>query len=96
MEATLKANDRIDTWETAVLYHLVHAVALLGIANLSRIPRIAAWSFVAGILIFSGTLYILSLTNFRWLGAITPIGGLAFLIGWLSLAISAGKRQEKS
>jgi uncharacterized membrane protein YgdD (TMEM256/DUF423 family) len=78
----LQTHDRVGTWETAVLYHLAHAVVLLIVA-LAR-PQ-AVWAFrcfAAGILVFSGTLYLLCLTQWNWLGAITPIGGLLLLAGW--------------
>ena len=73
-------------WETAARYHLVHAVALLGVAAHPAKPRAAGWLFVAGIAIFSGSLYTMGLTGIRWLGAITPIGGLCFIAGWIALA----------
>jgi uncharacterized membrane protein YgdD (TMEM256/DUF423 family) len=74
-------------WQTAVFYHFVHAVMLFVLA--SRAPvAIGPWvSFLAGIVIFSGSLYLLALTNQRWLGAITPIGGVCFIIGWIWLAL---------
>lgn len=86
--------DLAGTFETAVRYHLIHALALLVVAwAAGRWPGgLAAWSgylFTAGILLFSGSLYALSLTGIRWLGAITPLGGLAFLGGWLLLLITA-------
>jgi len=82
----------LDIFETAVRYQLVHAVALVAVALLAdRIPGAASswagWFFTSGILIFSGTLYVLVLTGPRWLGAITPIGGVALLLGWLALAL---------
>ena len=80
----LSANQTLSIWQTAVLYHLVHAVAALWAAG--RNPTIV-WIWALGILIFSGSLYILAVTNIRWLGAITPIGGLLFLAGWLLVAI---------
>ena len=78
-------------FETAARYQLIHAVALLGVAwATSRWPGAAAsaagWLFVAGTLVFSGSLYLLVLTGARWMGAITPLGGLALLAGWLALA----------
>ena len=89
----LEKNGRLATWETAVLYHLTHSVVMLVIATL-RPPRIAAWwLMLAGAIIFSGTLYILALTNVKWLGAITPVGGVCLLAGWLALAF--GKADEK-
>ena len=95
----LEANGRTDVWKTAVLYHLVHAVAMLALSFTAggrsedeaaprwRAGRGAWWMFLAGVLIFSGSLYTLALTNIGWLGAITPIGGVALLGGWLTLAL---------
>jgi uncharacterized membrane protein YgdD (TMEM256/DUF423 family) len=81
-------------WQTAVTYQMAHGLGLLAIAALA--PRFnspllasAGWLMFAGIVIFSGSLYVLSLTNVRWLGAITPIGGLGFLAGWLLVALVA-------
>jgi uncharacterized membrane protein YgdD (TMEM256/DUF423 family) len=88
----LVRNERLGNWETAVQYHLVHAVVLLAISRSSAVPRVAWWLFVVGILVFSGTLYVLALTNMRWLGAITPLGGVALLAGWLSLALQKSSR----
>ncbi|MEO6742013.1 MAG: DUF423 domain-containing protein [Chthoniobacteraceae bacterium] len=82
----LEKNGRLATWETAVLYHLTHAVVLLLIATLRPLRTAAWWLMLAGVLIFSGTLYVLALTNVKWLGAITPIGGVCLLAGWLALA----------
>ena len=86
--------DLLSTYEVGVRYHFYHALALLGVvAVISRWPESSAalwagWLFVIGILIFSGSLYILAFTGIRWLGAITPLGGLAFLAGWLCLALA--------
>jgi len=82
---------RIDTFETGVTYHMYHALAILVVAWASSqfaAPAVsyAGYCFVAGILIFSGSLYLLVLTDTSWLGAITPIGGVAFIAGWLLLA----------
>ena len=83
------------TYQTAVLYHLVHGLALLAVGWLAtlkpREPMIdkAGWAFVIGILLFSGSLYLLSLTGIKKVGMITPLGGLAFLIGWFCLALAA-------
>ena len=84
------------TFETGVRYHMYHALALLAVGwAATRWPGAAVnasgWLFVAGIVLFSGSLYALSLTGVRWLGAITPFGGLAFLAGWLCLAWAAWK-----
>jgi len=87
----LVRNERLGNWETAVHYHLVHAVVMLVIARGATFPRVAWWLFAAGIVIFSGTLYALALTNVRWLGAITPVGGLALLGGWLALVFEKSR-----
>jgi uncharacterized membrane protein YgdD (TMEM256/DUF423 family) len=76
-----------DIWQTAVFYQLVHAVALLILAATDRASRLLAVLWIGGIAIFSGTLYILALSDAKWLGAITPIGGAMLLAGWLLLAI---------
>ncbi|MGY4660745.1 Uncharacterized membrane protein YgdD, TMEM256/DUF423 family [Pseudomonas sp. NFPP07] len=81
-------------FHTGVTYQLVHALALLGVALLAtQIPgRLMTWagaSFAIGILLFSGSLYLLTLTGFSKLGIVTPFGGLAFLVGWLCLGLAA-------
>ena len=86
--------EMLAVFETGVRYHMYHALAMLATAALmsrvdGRATLIAGWSFFTGILIFSGSLYALALTGVTTLGAITPIGGLAFLIGWLALVIAA-------
>lgn len=87
-------SDLEGTFHTAVQYHLYHALALLGVAWVAeRYPgRPARWSgylFAIGIILFSGSLYVLSLTNLRIMGAVAPLGGLAFLGGWLCLGLAA-------
>ena len=87
--------EMLTVWNTAVQYHLIHALGLLLIGILSQLmpaaPLIknAGWSILLGILLFSGSLYALVLTGNKSLGIITPLGGVAFLIGWLLLAIAA-------
>jgi uncharacterized membrane protein YgdD (TMEM256/DUF423 family) len=81
-------------FDTGARYQMIHALALLAVAwAISRWPGRAAvasgWCFVAGTLIFSGSLYLLALTGVRGLGAITPVGGVLFLLGWLLLALAA-------
>jgi uncharacterized membrane protein YgdD (TMEM256/DUF423 family) len=76
-----------DVWEKAVFYHLVHAVVLLLLAGRPTFPRLAWMLFLVGIVLFSGSLYLLAYTGVRWLGAITPLGGLSLLAGWAVLAI---------
>jgi uncharacterized membrane protein YgdD (TMEM256/DUF423 family) len=86
--------DMLAVFETGVRYHLYHALALLVTAvimtRFSGVWVVAAgWFFIAGIVLFSGSLYLLAFTGVRIFGAITPIGGVAFLLGWASLAIAA-------
>ncbi len=69
-------------WEKAVLYHFIHAIMLFLLADRKPFSAVAWWSFLAGILFFSGSLYLLAVTNLKWLGAITPVGGILFLLGW--------------
>ncbi len=81
-------------FHTGVLYQLIHALALLGVAVLAaqlpgRLMSMAGWSFALGIVLFSGSLYLLTLTGISKLGIITPFGGLAFLIGWALLGLTA-------
>jgi uncharacterized membrane protein YgdD (TMEM256/DUF423 family) len=86
LKGTLEANQTTEVWKTAVLYHFIHALALLLLAALPALSRAAASLFVAGIVLFSGSLYLLALTNAKWLGVVTPLGGLCFLAGWVWLA----------
>ena len=86
--------DMLAVFETGVRYHMYHALALLVVSAL--MPRLdgwlihaAGWSFTIGIVLFSGSLYLLALTGVRTLGAITPLGGVAFILGWAFLAIAA-------
>ena len=88
--------DMLAIFETGVRYQMYHALGLLGVAwATTRWPESnlnpAGWAFIVGIVIFSGSLYILSIFDIRWLGAITPIGGLALLIGWAILVWSVGR-----
>jgi uncharacterized membrane protein YgdD (TMEM256/DUF423 family) len=100
LERLLLANGRLDTWHTAVLYQFVHAGLLLGLSLLrdrspdARLLRWATWATIVGILIFSGSLYLLSLTNITWLGAVTPFGGLSFLVAWSLILFYAFQRKE--
>jgi uncharacterized membrane protein YgdD (TMEM256/DUF423 family) len=81
----------LEIYKTAVLYQFIHAIGLFvvafaeGASGPSRMLTWAGISFTVGILVFSGSLYLLTLTDTRWLGAITPLGGLAFLLGWVAL-----------
>ena len=81
--------DRMAVYQTGSHYHLLHAIALfalgLGFEKVGKGSRIAAWLFTAGIVVFAGSLYALALTGIRVFGAITPIGGVCFISGWLVL-----------
>lgn len=78
----------LEVWDTAARYHLVHALAIgLCAAHPGR-PRAAVALFALGIALFAGSLYALALTDVRWLGAITPLGGLSFIAGWIALALA--------
>ena len=86
----------LEVFETAARYQMYHALAILAVGLLATLGRpvaslnLAGWSFLVGTLIFSGTLYGLSTSGLKWLGAITPIGGVALIVGWFALAIGAG------
>lgn len=87
--------DMLAVYQTGVHYHMMHALGIIAVALIvDRLggTAMAAWSgglFCAGIVFFSGSLYILSITGIKWLGAITPLGGIAFLVGWALLALAA-------
>ena len=88
------AAKRLEWWHTATQYHLVHALALALAAWLvgrthSVAATIAGAAFATGVLIFSGTLYAMAITGARWLGAITPIGGVLLLVGWAAIVVAA-------
>lgn len=96
LKAKLTSEGTLDTYQTAVNYQFYHTLALLGIGLLltrfeSSWLNYAGYSMTAGVLIFSGSLYILCFTGMKWLGAITPIGGLAFIAGWVFLLLFAVK-----
>lgn len=94
LKDTLTQHGTTAIWEKAVLYHFIHAVMLFVLAQ--RRPVLSGpWlAFFSGIMIFSGSLYLLAVTNVKWLGAITPVGGVSFLVGWAWLAIAAGKNER--
>ena len=87
----LAQNGTAAVWEKAVFYHFIHAVMLFVLAERKPFRPLAWWSFLAGICVFSGPLYLLAVTNAHWLGAITPIGGVSFVVGWTCLIFSAGR-----
>lgn len=86
------APDMLAVWQTAVQYHLWHALGLIAIGALAQhLPgsgplRLAGWLLLAGIVLFSGSLYVLALSGVRWLGAVAPFGGACFIVAWLALA----------
>lgn len=87
----------LGVFETAVQYHFYHSLALLAVGILalslpdSTLLKSSGWLFTVGLVVFSGSLYVLSLTGLRWLGAVTPLGGLAFIAGWACLAAASWK-----
>ena len=81
LKEKLESLQTVEIYKTAVLYHMIHSMALF-IVNSLKTDH-AGYFFLAGIIFFSGSLYLLSITGIKWLGAITPIGGVCFLIGWL-------------
>ena len=90
------STDMLANFETGTRYLLVHAVALLVVGVLAqrsdaRSLRVAGGAFSFGMLVFTGTLWVLALSGMRWLGAITPIGGTALIVGWVALAVAAAK-----
>lgn len=92
-------DDLLAAWNTGVQYHFYHALGLLLIGLIalqwpqSGLIRASGWVMLAGIVLFSGSLYLLGLTNVRWLGAITPFGGIAFIAAWAMLCIAIIKIQ---
>jgi uncharacterized membrane protein YgdD (TMEM256/DUF423 family) len=88
LRSYLEAHQSVQVWQTASQYHLLHAVALLWISSQSPLPRRAYLLQLGGVLLFSGSLYALALTQIRWLGAITPVGGMGILLGWCALAFA--------
>ncbi len=87
----LARHDTAAIWQTAVFYHFIHAVMLFVLAGRSPFSTGPWCSFLVGIVIFSGSLYLLAVTNLRWLGAITPLGGLSFIVGWVWLAVAPAR-----
>ena len=94
--------DLLATYQTAVSYQLYHTLALIAVVLAigrwpdSKLPTISGWLFVGGIVVFSGSLYLLVITGISWLGAITPIGGVAFIAGWLLLAVGAWRARSST
>lgn len=89
----LAQNGMADVWNKAVFYHFIHAVMLFILSERKPFSKVAWWSFLVGILLFSGSLYLLAVTNQHWLGAVTPFGGVSFLVGWGCLAFCPRKQE---
>jgi len=88
LKTTLLNSGMFEAWNKAVLYHFLHGIAMVALALHGTGNRAAYFLLAAGILLFSGSLYAMALTNIRMLGAITPLGGLCFLAGWAWLVIA--------
>jgi uncharacterized membrane protein YgdD (TMEM256/DUF423 family) len=87
------SEDMMQTYKTGVEYHFYHALGLLliGVLSMSMPSGLLNWSailLIAGIVLFSGSLYVLAIAGIKWLGAITPLGGLSFIAGWIVLALA--------
>ena len=96
LRETLSAHDSIRTWETAVRYQMWHALALMLLSMISdpqSMPKMAGSCFVVGSLLFSGSLFGLALDGPKWLGPLTPLGGLCLMLGWLLLVYSSYKNK---
>jgi uncharacterized membrane protein YgdD (TMEM256/DUF423 family) len=91
LQSLLAENRTTAIWDKAVFYHFIHTVMLFVLAQRRPLPAGPWWCFLAGIMIFSGSLYLLAVTNLRWFGMITPVGGMSFIAGWLWLFVAAAK-----
>ena len=94
LKTLLARNGTAAIWETAVFYHFIHAVMLFVLAGRKPFQAGPWWSFLVGVFFFSGSLYLLAVTNVLWLGAITPIGGLSLLLGWAWLLVKPSVSQD--
>jgi uncharacterized membrane protein YgdD (TMEM256/DUF423 family) len=88
LKGVLEQNHTAAVWEKAVFYHFIHAVMLFVLATKAPFRPGPWFCFLLGIVLFSGSLYLLALTSVRWLGAITPFGGVSFIVGWVCLAVA--------
>ena len=96
LKAKLEGSNLLSTYQTAVQYHFYHTLLIIALGLVmykidNQWLSYSAYTTIAGILLFSGSLYALCLTNVRWLGAITPIGGLCFILGWVFLLLAVVK-----
>jgi uncharacterized membrane protein YgdD (TMEM256/DUF423 family) len=90
LKELLGQNGTTAIWDTAVFYHFIHTVMLFVLAQRQPLKRGPWWCFFSGIVFFSGSLYLLAVTNLPWLGAITPIGGISLIAGWIWLSLAPG------
>jgi len=91
LKGTLIEHQTVEVWKTASFYHLTHAILLLVLIHLPGFQKISFYLFFFGLLLFSGSLYLLALSPLKWLGPVTPIGGLLLIGGWLSLLLWKSK-----
>jgi uncharacterized membrane protein YgdD (TMEM256/DUF423 family) len=89
LKDVLARNGAVGIWEKAVFYHFIHVLMLFILASRRPLLKGPWFGFLIGIVFFSGSLYLLACTNVRWLGAVTPLGGMSFVVGWLWLAVAA-------
>ncbi|MGC3944838.1 MAG: DUF423 domain-containing protein [Chryseolinea sp.] len=99
LKPALEASGRLETFETAVKYQFYHTLALLAVALTmyhisNKALQYAALLFVLGIVIFSGSLYVLCITGMTFLGAVTPLGGVLFIAGWITMTVGVAKKRE--
>lgn len=87
LKELLAQNGTAAIWEKAVFYHFIHTVMLFVLAQRQPLKAGPWWCFLLGIVIFSGSLYLLAVTNAHWLGAVTPVGGISLIAGWIWLAV---------
>jgi len=89
LKELLAQNGTTAIWDKAVFYHFIHAVMLFALTQRQPLKAGPWWCFLSGIVIFSGSLYVLAVTNMHWLGAITPAGGVSLIAGWIWLAVAS-------
>ena len=95
LKELLAQNGTAAVWDKALFYHFIHTVMLFVLAQRQPLKAGPWWCFFSGIVIFSGSLYLLAVTNLHWLGAITPIGGVGLIAGWVWLARTAAPTQAE-
>jgi len=89
LKELLAENGTAEIWDKAVFYHFIHSVMLFVLAQRQPLKAGPWWCFFSGIVIFSGSLYVLAVTNIHWLGAITPVGGVSLIAGWIWLSLAS-------